>query len=215
MLLVVVAFCACSASNAHAIDQGWMVNSIAFNATDRITLNVIQENRFSTFSYWSNHYLANYQLTAAYKFDRGFSAGCGYRRQDDEKAAYTSHENRYFIEGGWKTRLEGNVQFDARVMVESRNYEQEFIEDFMRYRARFRLTYKTAIGPVKLAPFMGSEIYCDNRETSATFVNRNRLYLGSDFPFHKHASFNTYYMRQDEKGRTSMTALIAGFQVKI
>lgn len=207
--------CVLAASNARAVDQGWMVNSLALNASDRITIAVSQENRFKTFSYWDDHYLSNYQLTVAYKFDHDFYALCGYRRQDEEKTSSTTHENRYFIEGGWKTRLQGNVQFDWRLMVESRNYEQELLEDFARYRARIRLTYKTRIGPVKCAPFMGSEIFCDDRETSPTFLNRHRLYLGSDFPLHKHVSFNAYYMRQDEKGRTPMSALIAGFQLKV
>lgn len=203
------------ASNAAALDQGWMVNGLSVNATDKIAVALNQENRFSTFSYHDNRYLSNYQVSFTYKLDSSFYAAAGFRRQDEEKASYTSHENRTFLEGGWKTDLAGSLQFDARLMIESRNYEQSFIDDFFRYRTRQRLTYKTSAGPVRFSPFIGLEQFFDNREQSEAFLNRQRVYLGAKVALRGRVSFSSYYMLQNDKGRKAMSALVSGFQISL
>lgn len=203
------------ASNAAAFDQGWMVNGVSVSATDKMTVTLNQENRFSTFSYYDNRYLSNYQVSFSYELDSNFYAAAGFRRQDEEKSSYTSHENRIFVEGGWKTRLAGPLQFDARLMIESRNYEQSFIDDFFRYRIRERVTWKTSAGPVRLSPFIGLEQFFDNREQSEAFLNRHRVYLGAKAALSGRVSFSSYYMLQNDTGRKAMSALVSGFQISL
>ncbi len=203
------------ATGAVAKDQGWINNSLSLGVTKKLTLKITQESRYAEAIYFGNPFFQNIQLGPVYKLPADFYVALLYKREIEEKSSLTSHENRVTYEGGWKRGVTDDLKFDARVRLESRDFEERVLEDHIRYRVRFRFTYRLETDKLKLAPFIATEPFGDDKGSTDDFVNRNRFYVGTGVPVSERVTLVVNYMRQDTKNKETIHALNTGIELKL
>lgn len=195
----------------RADEQGWINNSLAFKINQKFSLAFIQETRCNEIAYL-DPYLINLRAMLSYKLPENFQVAIYYRRQEAEKKDMVIHENRYIIESGWKTTVIEETAFNIRLQGEIRRYVETPDSNCFRLRIRFQLKTKITIGNLNINPFIATEpFWVVNRGG----YERNRFYLGAEFPLNKNVIFVLNYIREDRKNIESIHVLNSGFKINI
>lgn len=202
-------------ANVWATDQVRLKNSISLDRGASTVITFTQESRFNTFTIFEDHYLSAYYLDVTYKIAPVYYSSFGFRRQDTDLATFTSHENRVYMQGGRKQRLAERLMFDTRGRIEYRSFREPILDDYFRFRIRFKLVFDAQIASVKLKPYISDELFADDREGSREFLKRSRILGGVTIPFGEHAEFEASYMLENDRDTTPLTALVTGIQIKL
>jgi hypothetical protein len=156
-------------------------------------------------------YLTNWQGGLVYDFAEKFYAAVLYKRENTRKTAFTLAENRFTLEGGWKTELRKDLTVDCRLRTEIRNFDDGLENNHLRFRFRIRFKSKLKIGKLNLEPFIATEPFADNLKNS---VFRNRFYLGTYIVIRKNVKLNIGYIRQDTRDKETLQILNSGVDIK-
>lgn len=189
--------------------QGWINNSLAFKINQKISLMFIQETRCNEIT-CLDPYLINIRAMFSYKLPENIHVAVYYRRQETEKMSIVNHENRYIIESGWKKKLFKDTAFDVRLQGEIRRYVETPDSNCFRLRMRFRLKTKVSIGGLVINPFFATEPFWVVEKDG---IERNRFYIGAEFPMSKNANFVLNYIREDRKNTETIHVLNSGFKL--
>lgn len=214
IVLVVVIGGFCSAE-AEMADEIRLQNSISLDRGEATVVTFTHESRFSTFTLFDDHYLSAYMLAVTYKIDPSYYSAFGFRRQDTDLVTFTSHENRVYMQGGRKQKLVERLMLDARGRIEYRSFREPILDDYFRFRVRFKLVFDTHIAGLKLKPFISDELFADDRAGSRDFLKRSRVIAGLTAAIGEHAGFEVSYMMDNDRHTRPLTALIAGIQIKL
>jgi hypothetical protein len=184
-------------------DQAWLVNSAIFKVSSTISMKLTQESRHLDITY-ANPYLMS--LHGGIVFNLAI-----YKRAHVEYQEAVYNENRMILEGGWKTEVADNLDFDLRLRTEIREFDAEIPEDHLRFRLRLRLKTELNIGELKLKPFIAVETFGKNKVFT---VQRGRLYIGTNLPLSDHVELVLSYMLLVTRNEESIHILVSGFELK-
>jgi len=190
-------------------DQAWVNNSLAFKVDSKFSLTIIQETRCNEITYL-DPFLINIRVMLNYKLPKNFHLAGYYRRQDAEKKDVIIHENRYIFESGWKINVIKDTAFDIRIQGEIRRYVETPESNCFRMRMRFRIKTKISVGSLVINPFVATEPFWVVEEDG---IERNRCYLGAEFPMTKNVNFVLNYIREDRKNTETIHVLNSGFKL--
>ncbi len=208
-LLFILVFCGWANGYCDS-DQAWLLNSATFKVSSKISLKLIQESRHLDITY-AHPYLMSIHGGIVFNLTKNIYLATIYKRAHVEYQEIIYNEDRLILEGGWKTRVAENLDFDLRIRTEIREFDEEIPEDHRRFRLRLRLKTEFSIGELKLKPFIAAETF---GKTKVYTVQRSRLYIGTNFPLSDHVEFVLSYMwlatRQDE----SIHILLSGFELQ-
>lgn len=193
----------------QADEQAWINNTLTFKINQKFSISFIQETRCNEISYL-DPYLINLRAMLTYKLPKSFHVAVYYRRQDAEKKDVVIHENRYIIESGWRTAVIEDSAFDIRLQGEIRRYIETPDSNYFRMRMRFRLKTKIRIGDLIINPFIATEPFW---AVDKAGYERNRFYLGAEFPMTKNVTFVLNYIREDKKNTEAIHILNSGFKL--
>ncbi len=196
-------------SNLSASSHGWLNNSITFTLSPKWNLKFTQEIRAFDVTY-ADPYLHNLQAGIVYKIPQNFYLALLYKREHVAFDDISLDENRTTFEGGWKTRVLENLDFDVRARTEIRRYNLED-KNHTRFRLRLRFKYTTSIGSLKLKPFIASETF---GKTTVYTVQKNRFYLGSIFPLSKNVELVVNYIWLNARDIEDIHIINTGFDLK-
>jgi len=197
----------------HALcgsDQAWFQNTTTFTISSKLSLRLIQESRHLDITF-SNPYLKNIQAGVSINLPKNFYFATIYRREYEDIEDHVSNENRFTLETGWKTRVAKELDFDLRFRTEIREFEESALEDHLRFRFRLRLKSKVSIGKLKLKPFIATETFGKDKIYT---IQKNRLYIGTNFPLSEHVEFVLSYIWLATRGKESIHILYSGFDLK-
>lgn len=195
---------------AFADGQGWSNNSLTIGLTSKWNLKLTKEIRADEVTL-TDPYLRNLQGGLTYKLPGNFTIAALYKRENVKKTGYNLGEDRYTIEGVWKTGLNTSWDMDLRLRAEIRHFDKGLAENHMRYRLRLRLRTNLMIGGLEIRPFIASEPFADSLQGR---IFRHRLYLGSTVPLNKNAEIVINYIRQDTRKGTTLHILNTGVDLK-
>jgi hypothetical protein len=190
--------------------QSWFNNSATFAVSSKLDLKLTQESRHLDITY-SNPYLKNVQGGIVFKLPENFYFATLYKREHVEIGDIVYNENRYTLEGGWKTKVAEKLDFDIRFRTEIREFDEESTEDHLRFRLRLRMKSKLSIGKLQLKPFIALETF---GKTKIYTVQRSRLYIGTNFPLSEHVEFSISYLWLATRHAESIHILHSGFELK-
>jgi len=190
--------------------QGWLNNSLSFRINERLSIKFVHEIRCQELTF-SDSYLQNIQGGIYYSLTKHFYAGVSYRRQEEHKARFLLHENRFTLETGWKAQLSKITVFDLRLLTEIRTYEDGLAVDNLTFRLRARVKTSLAIGQLKVQPFIALEPFAD---TITDKVYRCRFYAGFVFPMGKNAGFVINFIQQGTENKETLYILNSGIELK-
>lgn len=199
---------------ASGPDQVRLKTSLALAPRDAVAVDFTFENRFDDFTLFDEHYLTAYYLTGTYRISPSWYGALGLRRQDTELATFTSHENRVYLQGGRKQRFGERLALDARLRIEYRSYEQDALDDYFRFRLRFKLDVKTGFGNMRLTPYISDELFADDQAGRREFLNRSRTLAGVVFAAGSRVGFEVSFMLEHNKDTRPLTALVAGVRIR-
>jgi hypothetical protein len=195
--------------------QGWMANSLSFRVSKKLSVRLCHESRYIEGMSFGDPFLDGLQGGLTYKLPAKFFIGAIYRRENLHTVSTDYNENRVALEGGWAQGLFGGVKMHSRIRFEARYFGQPVIEDHIRVRARFGLSYNTAFGKIRVAPFVATELFGDDRDHWNTYVNRNRFFLGMKFLITDHLGLTANYVRQDTRDLPVVHAFNTGFTLNL
>ncbi len=205
----IVLFLLVLCSSLSASSQGWLNNSATFTLSPHWNLKFTQEIRTFDVTY-ADPYLHNLQAGIVCKLPRNVYVALLYKREHVAYDDISLDENRTTIEGGWKTGVIKDLDFDIRARTEIRRFNLED-SNHTRFRLRLRLKYTTAIGSLKIKPFIATETF--GKDTFYT-VQKNRFYLGSIFPLSKHVELIVNYIWLNSRGSEDVHIINTGFDLK-
>lgn len=200
---------------ARATDQVRLKNSISVSRGASTDITFTQESRFGTFTLFDDHYLSAYYLDITSRIAAVYYSSFGFRRQDTDLETFTSHESRVYLQGGRKQRLAGLVVLDTRARIEYRRFREPILDDYFRFRARFKLGFETHVAGAKITPFVSDELFGDDRAGSKEFLKRSRTLAGFALSIGGHAGCEVSYMLENNRDAKPLTALIAGIQITL
>ncbi len=194
------------------LSQGWLNNSATFSISPKWNFKLTQEIRCLDVSY-ADPFMYNWQGGFIYKLPKNFTVGFFYKREhtDIEDLDFTADENRFTLQGGWKIGVVKDLDFDVRIKAEVREFEQQSIDDHLRFRLRVRFKYNTHIGSLKLKPFIASETF---GKTKVYTVQKNRFYIGTYLPVSSKVEFIISYLWLYTTGKQSIHILNSGVDFK-
>ncbi len=194
------------------LSQGWLNNSATFSISPKWDFKLTQEIRCLDVSY-ADPYMYNWQGGIIYKFPKNFTFGFLYKREhtDRENLEFIADENRFTLQGTWKIGVVKDLDFDVRIKTEIREFDQESVDDHLRFRLRVRFKYNTHIGDLKLKPFIASETFGKSKVYT---IQRNRLYLGTYIPVSSKVEFLLNYIWLYTTGKESIHILNSGVDFK-
>jgi len=196
--------------------QAWLTNAATFSLSSCFDLKIAQHCRFLDITY-SHPYLKNIQAGIVFKFPKNFYFATIYRRdhveiQDQvEIQDIIYNENRFTLEGGWKTEIAKKLDFDIRLRMEIREFEEALPEDHLRFRLQLRLRTVLRIGKLELKPFIANETF---GKTKIYTVQTNRFYIGAMIPLSEHVEFGLSYIWLSTRNMESIHILHSGFELK-
>lgn len=190
--------------------QSWFNNSATFTISSKLDLKLTQESRHLEITF-SDAYLKNVQGGMVFKLPKNFYVSALYKREHVEYLGIIYNEDRYTLEGGWKTKLGEKLDFDIRFRTEIREFDEEQVEDHLRFRLRLRLKTQLSVGKLKLKPFIAAESF---GKTKVYTVQRSRLYIGTNFPLSDHVEFSLSYLWLATRDDESVHILHSGFELK-
>jgi hypothetical protein len=190
--------------------QSWLNNSATFTISSKLDLKLTQESRYLDIAY-ANPYLKNVQGGMVFKLPKNFYFATLYKREHVEIGELGYNEDRYTLEGGWKTKVAEKLDFDIRFRTEIREFDEDRVEDHLRFRLRLRLRTQLSIGKLKLKPFVAAESF---GKTKVNTIQRSRLYIGTNFPLSDHVEFSLSYLWLATRGDESIHILHSGFELK-
>lgn len=190
--------------------QAWLNNSATFSINPKWDFKLTQEIRCLDVSY-ADPFMYNWAGGIVYGLPKNFYVGVYYKREHTDVLDILADENRYTLEWGWKTGLVKNLSFDFRMKTEIREFEQQAVDDHLRFRFRLRLKYKTQIGNFKITPFIASETF---GKTKVYTVQKNRFYVGTYLPVGSKVEFIISYLWLYTTGKESIHILNAGVDLK-
>jgi hypothetical protein len=193
--------------NALATDQIRWKNSLSVKVNRSFDFSLSYENRFNELTVFKNHFLSAYYMTATYNISPRWYTALGIRRQDTELISFTINENRIYIQGGRKDRLGEQAALDTRMRIEYRSYKQTFIDDYFRFRIRFKFRIDTKLAGVKISPNASDELFADDRAGARAFLNRNRIFVGIAVPIGTHVGCELSHMFEQNTGFKPAMAL--------
>ncbi len=190
--------------------QSWLNNSATFTISSKFNLKLTQESRYLDIAY-ANPYLKNVQGGIVFKLPHNFYFATLYKREHVEIRSIITNENRFTLEGGWKTKLVENLDFDVRFRTEIREYDEEIPEDHLRFRLRLRLKSRLNIVKLQLKPFIALETF---GKTKIYTIQRSRLYIGTNIPLSDQVEFALSYLWLATRGGPSIHILASGIELK-
>jgi len=192
--------------------QAWLNNSATFSIDSRWSFKITNEIRCLDVSY-ADAYLHNWAGGILYKLPKNFTLAVFYKREhvDLEDLEFLSNENRCVLQAGWKIGVAKDLDFDARLRTEIREFEQQSVDDHLRFRFRFRIRYKTHIGNFRITPFISSETF---GKTKVYTVQKNRFHVGTYLPIGKSVEFKISYLWLYTTGKQSIHILDSGVEFK-
>jgi len=190
--------------------QAWLTNSGTFSLSSRLDLKIVQHGRFLDITY-SDPYLKNIQGGIVFKFPKNFYFATMYRRDHVDTQDTIYNENRFTLEGGWKTGITEKLDFDIRFRTEIREFEEALPEDHLRFRLQLRLKTTLSIGKLKLKPYIANETF---GKTKIYTVQNNRFYAGTMIPLSEHVEFGLSYIWLSTRNAESIHILHSGFELK-
>jgi hypothetical protein len=203
-------YTALSASGFGDSSQAWLTNSATFSLSSRLDLKIVQHGRFLDITY-SNPYLKNIQGGIVFKLPNNFYFATIYRRDHVETQDSTYNENRYTLEGGWKTEISEKLDFDIRFRTEIREFEEALLEDHLRFRFQLRLRTELRVGNLKLKPYIANETFGKSKIYT---VQNNRFYIGAMIPLSDHVEFGLSYIWLSTRNAESIHILHSRFELK-
>lgn len=195
-------------TNALATDQIRWKNSLSIQVNKAINASFSYESRFNELTVFDNHFLSAYYLTVTHSFASGWYSALGIRRQDSNRNVNPTNENRIYAQGGRKNRLGGRLAMDTRLRIEYRSYEQAFVDDYFRFRIRFKLRFNAGLGAVTFSPAVSDELFADDRAGAGVFLNRNRILAGIAVPVGAHMNCEVSHMLEQNSDSKPATALV-------
>lgn len=192
-----------------ADEQGWFNNSLSVKLNQELSLKFTQETRNHELT-MADAYLHNWSGGLSWAVNSKIYIAAGYLRETTKKSAFNLHENRYMLEGGWKTSLAKNLNFDVRVRSEIRIFEDDLAQDHLRLRLRLRLVHKMTVASLTVKPFLAVEPFANMKEGE---ISLNRVYAGVTIPLSKPLTMNINYIRQDAKDKDPIHVLNCGFDL--
>ena len=216
-LLLLVTFSLFLCGSAAATSQGWLNNSITFSITPKWSLKFTQELRSLDITY-ADPYLHNLQAGILYHLPKNFTLAVFYKREHvdilgeilDLEDDVVFDEDRFTLQGVWKTGLAKDLSFDVRAKIEFRSFNEED-SDHTRFRLRLRLKYDAHIGSLRFKPFVATETF---GKTQVYTVQKNRFYLGSIFPLSQHAELTVNYIWLNARDLGDIHIINTGFDFK-
>ena len=196
-------------SSLLASSQGWLNKSATFTLSPQWNLKLTQETRAFDVTY-ADPYLHNLQAGIVYKLPQNLYAALLYKREHVAYDDISLDENRTTIEGGWKTGVIENLDFDVRARTEIRRFNLED-SNHTRFRLRLRLKYTTSIGSLKIKPFIATETFGKDKFYT---VQKNRLYLGTIFPLSKNVEMVVNYIWLNARDKEDIHIINTGFDLK-
>ncbi|MDH3215119.1 MAG: DUF2490 domain-containing protein [Candidatus Krumholzibacteria bacterium] len=200
---------------ASAETQGWINNGVSLAVTRTVGFDFSWEGRYGSAVYYGTPFLRNLQIAPVYKLPANAYLTVRYKREEVTQSSFISHENRVTYEGGWKMRLAEDLAFDTRLRFESRNFEEETVQDHLRYRFRVRVTYKLRFQKLHIDPFIATEPFGDDKGSTEVFLNRNRFYLGAGIPVTEKVKLVASYIRQDTRDKDTIHIMNMGIMFKL
>ncbi|UCE43324.1 MAG: DUF2490 domain-containing protein [Candidatus Aminicenantes bacterium] len=185
-----------------------MKNSATFTLSSKWSLKLSHETRNLDITF-SNPYLKNVAGGFVFHLPRNFYFATVYKRAHVEIQDIVYNENRYILEAGWKTKVTKKLDFDIYFRTEIREFEEEFPEDYLRFRMRLQLKTMLSIGKLKLKPFIANETF---GKTKIYTIQKNWLYIGTMIPLSDHVEFGISYMWLATRDAESIHILYSGFQ---
>jgi hypothetical protein len=208
-LFVIFILCGCLRSYGDS-DQAWLINSATFKISSKISLKLTQESRHLEITY-AHPYLMSLHGGIVFNLIKNVHLASIYKRAHVEYQGTVYNEDRFILEGGWKTGVAKDLDFDLRFRTEIREYDVEALEDHLRFRLRLRLKTEFSIGELKLKPFIAAETF---GKTKIYTVQRIRLYLGTNFPLSDNVEFVLSYMWLATRHDESIHILVSGFELR-
>ena len=190
--------------------QSWLNNSATFTISSKFNLKLTQESRYLDIAY-ANPYLKNVQGGIVFKLPNNLYFATLYKREHVEIQDVIYNENRYTLEGGWKTKMAEKLDFDIRFRAEIREYDEESPEDHLRFRLRFRLKSRLNIVKLQLKPFIALETF---GKTKIFTVQRSRFYIGTNIPLSDNVELALSYLWLATRGGASIHILVSGIELK-
>lgn len=198
-----------------AADQGWMTNTLSIGASKNLSFQFCHESRYAKGMSFGSPFLDGIQSGLTYKLPAKFYVGILYRRENLQTQTLDASENRAGVQGGWTPRIIGGVTLISRFRVESRYFEQDFVEDHIRFRAKIGFSCKARFGKLNLAPFVDTEVFGDDRQNWNDYPNRNRFSLGTRILLSDHLGFAVNYIREDIKTLPIVHAFSTGINLSL
>jgi hypothetical protein len=210
IFLFLALFLAFRSSSRCDTSQAWLKNSFTFTLTSKWSLKLSHETRNLDISY-ANPYLKNVAGGLVYHLPKNFYFSTVYKREHVELQDIIYNENRIILESGWKTKLSRKLDFDVYFRTEIREFEEEFLEDHVRFRIRLMLKTMLNIGKLQLKPFIANETF---GKTKIYTVQKNRFYIGTKIPLGEHVEFGLSYIWLAARDLESVHILYSGFELK-
>jgi hypothetical protein len=190
--------------------QGWFNNSLSLTIDENFYMMVKSQIRSHDISF-QDPFVYILEGSLGYKLPKSFFIAANYRRQTSRSKDHQVNENRYFLDVGWKTKLNKTFGFDWRVRTEIRQFEQQSDVNHFRFRLYVRLTANIKIAGLNMKPFIAEEPFWDTKYDA---FSQNRIYLGSIVPLGEKLEFVLSYLRQDLKYKEPNHILYTGFNLK-
>lgn len=194
-----------------ADDQGWLNNSLSLKMNSALRLKFTQEARHNELTF-TDAYHGNWSSGIIWSISPKFTLGLVYLRETTIKSSGNIYENRFVLEGGWKSSISKKLNFDIRARGEMRVFEEDLTEDHLRLRLRLRLTASLPLGALTVRPFLAVEPFF---HTGKGVFNSKRIYLGSIVPLSRQVDWIVSYIRQDNKGRETVHIANTGLDIKL
>ncbi len=191
-------------------DQAWLINSATFKISSKISLKLTQESRHLEITY-AHPYLMSLHGGLVFNLTKNVHLASIYKRAHVEYQGVVYNEDRFILEGGWKTEMTKNLNLDLRFRTEIREFDAETPEDHLRFRLRLRLKTEFSIGGLDLKPFIAAETF---GKTKIYTVQRIRLYLGTNLPLSDHVEFVLSYMWLASRHEESIHILVSGLELR-
>lgn len=196
-------------TSLSASSQGWQNNSVTFTLSPNWNIKLSKEIRAFEVTL-ADSYLHNLQAGIVYKIPQNLYVALLYKREHVAYDDVSRDENRTTIEGGWKTGVIENLDFDVRARAEIRRFNLED-SNHTRFRLRVRLKYTTSIGALTIKPFIATETFGKDKFYT---VQKNRFYLGSIFSLSKNVELVINYIWLNSRGSEDIHIINTGFDLK-
>jgi hypothetical protein len=190
--------------------QAWFKNTATFTLSSRWNLKLSHETRNLDITFF-NPYKKNLAGGFVFHLPNNFYLSAVYKREHVEIQDITYNENRIIMEAGVETEVTKNLDLEIYFRTEIREFDEQFVEDHLRFRFRIMLITEMNLGKLKLKPYIGNETF---GKTKIYTVQKNRLYIGALIPLSKNVEFGLRYIWLSTRGAESIHILHSGFQLE-